>query len=163
MAKVDLSAKLRDARARSQADEGLREPVPEAPLFARLSRKEVRVREDQLAALGALARELMRARRIKAERITENTLIRVAIDLLLAQHTQLRGATEHELRASVTSAPPESRTSSVPNSPTSEGPNFHRPEVPNFRSPGQSPPRTGPGPDAAVAPGVGHAGGGVSR
>jgi hypothetical protein len=37
------------------------------------------------------------------ERITENTLIRVAVDLLLARARKLHGLTEDELRKSVTS------------------------------------------------------------
>ncbi len=57
----------------------------------------------------------MRRRPVKAERITENTLIRVAIDLLLAHADELRGSTEDELRESVTSELAHSRTSGVPN------------------------------------------------
>ena len=47
------------------------------------------MRADQDVALTALANELMRRRPVKAERITENTLIRVAIDLLLAPADEL--------------------------------------------------------------------------
>jgi hypothetical protein len=46
-------------------------------------RKECRLRPDQLDALTALARRLNRERKGKGERITENTLIRWAVDLLL--------------------------------------------------------------------------------
>jgi hypothetical protein len=38
---------------------------------------------------------------ISGERITDNTLIRVAVDLLLTRADQLRGSTEDELRKSL--------------------------------------------------------------
>lgn len=49
-------------------------------------RKECRLRPDQLDALTALARKLNRERKGKGKRITENTLIRWAVDLLLEQY-----------------------------------------------------------------------------
>ena len=113
MAKVDLAEKLSDVRARV-SKETLGDAQPGLPKFARLTRKEARVREDQYAALAALARTLMRRRKVKDERITENTLIRVAIDLLLAHQDTLRGATEDELRESVTPALRDFGTSAVP-------------------------------------------------
>lgn len=60
-------------------------PPGERPLPPYLTyvRKECRLRPDQLDALTALARRLNRERRGKGERITENTLIRWAVDLLL--------------------------------------------------------------------------------
>jgi hypothetical protein len=60
--------------------------------------KWVPMRDDQYSGLTALARELMDARSRKIERITENTLIRVGIDLLLAHPELLNGDTEEELR-----------------------------------------------------------------
>nr|WP_012477495.1 hypothetical protein [Thermus sp. 4C]ABQ95623.1 putative chromosome segregation ATPases [Thermus sp. 4C] len=65
---------------------GLEAPSPgERPLPPYLTyvRKECRLRPDQLDALTALARRLNRERKGKGERITENTLIRWAVDLLL--------------------------------------------------------------------------------
>jgi len=117
MAKIDLVGKLDDARARVEAET----PAEDRGLakFARLTRKDARVRADQDAALAALAKTLMRRRPVKAERITENTLIRVAIDLLLTHAGELRGSTEDELRESVTSAPPDVRISGLPSSRTS--------------------------------------------
>lgn len=44
---------------------------------------------------------LNRARGGAGERITENTLIRVAISLLLSRASELRGTTEEELRQSL--------------------------------------------------------------
>jgi hypothetical protein len=48
-----------------------------------------------------LTRRLNRTRNGTGERITDNTLIRVAIDLLLHQQDHLAGATEAALTASV--------------------------------------------------------------
>ncbi|TFU25197.1 ATPase [Thermus tengchongensis] len=53
------------------------------PKYLTYVRKECRLRPDQLDALTALARKLNRERK-GGERITENTLIRWAVDLLLA-------------------------------------------------------------------------------
>lgn len=116
MARVDLAGKLGDARARVAAETPPGQPP--TPMFARLARKDARIRDDQVTALTALADAVMRRRRFKAERITENTLIRVAIDLLLTHADRLRGSTEDELRNSVTSAVPQSATPGLPNFPT---------------------------------------------
>lgn len=71
------------------------------PKYLRLERKETRIRADQLDALTSLQRRLNKARRGEGERITENTLTRVAIDLLLARAEELEGVDEDELRKSV--------------------------------------------------------------
>lgn len=60
--------------------------------------KWVPLREDQHGDLSGLARELMLARSHKAERITENTVIRVAVDLVLRHPELLVGDTENDLR-----------------------------------------------------------------
>lgn len=71
------------------------------PLYRRLARKEARLREDQFIALSRLVRILARRRTTRSgPRLTENTLIRIAIDLLLTQADQLAGDTEDEIRAS---------------------------------------------------------------
>lgn len=76
------------------------------PLYRRLARKEARVREDQYVALSRLVRVLARRRTDRSgPRLTENTLIRVAIDLLLTRANRLTGNTEGELRASVLEPP----------------------------------------------------------
>jgi hypothetical protein len=64
-------------------------------------RKETRLREDQYGRLTAASRRLNKLRRTRGERITENTLIRVAIDLLLNEEARLCGVDEAELRQSV--------------------------------------------------------------
>ena len=76
------------------------------PLYLRLTRKEVRFRDAQLEALYAMARRLSRARRgakgdAKADRITENTLVRVAVDLLLLHGDELAGHDEPSLLESL--------------------------------------------------------------
>jgi len=69
--------------------------------YDELERKEARLRTDQFSRLTELSRSLNRQRQGRGERITENTLIRVAIDLLLARSADLAGATEAELRNSL--------------------------------------------------------------
>ncbi|MBW9211777.1 hypothetical protein KV100_19175 [Mumia sp. zg.B21] len=64
-------------------------------------RKEVRFRPEQADELADVARQLTRARNGQGERITDNTLIRVAVDLLLARRAELHGTDEAELRASL--------------------------------------------------------------
>ena len=73
------------------------------PKWQRLERKELRLRADQLDELARIRRTLNRQRGGEGERITENTLIRVAVDMLLSRAGKLRGTTEDELRKSVTS------------------------------------------------------------
>ena len=73
----------------------------EVPKYLTLVRKEARLREEQLDKLTSLTRSLNRKRRGTGERITENTLIRVAVDLLLNKSDELKGSTEQELKESV--------------------------------------------------------------
>jgi len=75
----------------------------QVPKGRRLERKELRLRADQLDELARIRRTLNRQRGGEGERITENTLIRVAVDMLLGRAGKLRGTTEDELRKSVTS------------------------------------------------------------
>lgn len=75
------------------------------PPYLQLVRKEARIRADQAGQLAAEVRRLNQARKHRSgpvgERITDNTLIRVAIDLLLSRVDDLVGSTETELRNSV--------------------------------------------------------------
>lgn len=75
--------------------------APATPAYLALQRKETRLREEQIDALTAAARELNRAKPAGGERITENTLIRVAVDLLLSNTAALKGSNEDEIRNSV--------------------------------------------------------------
>ncbi len=67
------------------------------PRYLELDRKELRIRGDQGDDLTVLTRQLNRARKGDGERITDNTLIRVAIDLLLRDGANLQGTTEADL------------------------------------------------------------------
>lgn len=76
---------------------------PASPVhYTELVAKEARIRHDQYGTLTMMSRDLNRNRAGRGTRITENTLIRVAIDLLIEHEPQLRGAAdEAELRASL--------------------------------------------------------------
>lgn len=69
------------------------------PTYDAYMRKETRLRQDQLDDLAVLARRLNRTRGRDRRRITENTLIRVAVDALLDRQATLAGRSEDELRA----------------------------------------------------------------
>lgn len=64
---------------------------------------EARLRLDQIEALGSIRRRINAARVDKSERITDNTLLRVAVDLLIAYGDQLQGDNEDQLRESANS------------------------------------------------------------
>lgn len=88
-----------------------RRPVPSgpaAPKYARLARRDMLITSTQSAGLASLTAEVMndphrqQVASSERERITDATLVRVAIDLLLTRHRdELSGVTEDELRASV--------------------------------------------------------------
>ncbi|WP_327299936.1 chromosome segregation ATPase [Streptomyces sp. NBC_01197] len=63
--------------------------------------KWVPLREDQHSELSTIARELMLARSQKTERITENTVIRLAVDLVIRYPDLLVGDTEDDLRTNM--------------------------------------------------------------
>lgn len=71
------------------------------PKYLRLERKDTRLHPGQLDELMRLARRLQKARpQGSGERITENTLIRVGVGLVLSLGDALSGATgEEELTA----------------------------------------------------------------
>ena len=70
----------------------------EIPKYAQLQPVNLRLREDQLTALAELERVVMKRRKQKGgERITKNTLIRVAVDYLIANADRLEGDDESEL------------------------------------------------------------------
>jgi hypothetical protein len=77
--------------------------LSEAAATARtqLSPKYVQLRGDQQIELDVVARELQAARTHKGERITANTVIRVAVDVILAHRQRLVGDTEKELRTNL--------------------------------------------------------------
>lgn len=69
--------------------------------YLRFVRKDTRLREDQLESLTSHARRLNRKRRSAGPRLTENTLIRVAVDLLLDRIDKAVGDDEAALLESV--------------------------------------------------------------
>jgi hypothetical protein len=87
-------APARPARPRRPAE-------PELPRWQTFVRKEARVWPDQADQLAQLRRRLLGRRQQREETITDNTLIRVAVDLLLQHQDKLQGSTEDELRASL--------------------------------------------------------------
>lgn len=76
-------------------------PASGLPKYLRLERKELLIWPEQITNLSILARVLNRTRRGTGERITTNTLIRVAVALLLSRSQDLAGTTEEELRRSL--------------------------------------------------------------
>ena len=90
-----------EATAREQSrDEAATSGVPpRVPKYLALERKEARLRGDQVDSLASLARRVNRQKPSRGgERITENTLIRVAVDWLLSQKDYVGGSTEEEIR-----------------------------------------------------------------
>ena len=75
------------------------------PRYKTLERTEARLRADQVTGLTALRKAVAANRTDKSERITDNTLIRLAVDALLAHGHLLHGNTEDELRASLLGEP----------------------------------------------------------
>ena len=98
---TELTDKQSDSVTESQPNKVTESQTSEVPKYLTLVRKETRLRDDQLEQLTAITRKLNRQRQRKGERITENTLIRIAVDLLLNQEQQLEGITEDELLASL--------------------------------------------------------------
>ncbi len=77
------------------------------PRYLTLMRKEARITPTQADELSRLVRKLNRTRHGQGERITDNTLIRVAIGLLMERVGDLRGTTEAELFQSLGLEPAE--------------------------------------------------------
>lgn len=98
---TEVTEKQSDRVTSSPTTEVTNLQTTEVPKYLTLVRKETRLRDDQLEQLTAITRQLNRQRQGKGERITENTLIRIAVDLLLNQSSQLQGTTEAELLASL--------------------------------------------------------------
>ncbi|GAA2559184.1 hypothetical protein HD598_002692 [Neomicrococcus aestuarii] len=82
------------------------------PKYRQLKRREARIHEEQADELTLMARQLNMQRKrpdgtTVGERITDNTLIRVAIDLLLKHREELHGTSEQELAISLGLTPRE--------------------------------------------------------
>ena len=93
--------------AREQSRDEAMTPAPRVPKYLALERKEARLRGDQVDSLASLARRVNRRKVSRGgERITENTLIRVAVDWLLSQEQYVGGSTEEEIRRGLGVAEP---------------------------------------------------------
>lgn len=68
------------------------------PRYKTFERTDARLRPDQVTALGDLRKRVAAARTDKTERITDNTLLRLAVDLLLKNAAHITGNTEDEMR-----------------------------------------------------------------
>jgi hypothetical protein len=94
-----------ESRTPEVPDSGTPElPEPQSsgdPKWTTLERKEARLRIDQLTDLTTLRKHVSAHRRDRSEIITDNTLIRVAVDLLMAHAHRLHGDTEEDLLNSV--------------------------------------------------------------
>lgn len=90
-------AKAPAARQTTVPAAGRKEVADVGPRYLTLMRKESRITQSQADQLSSLVRSLNMSRRGKGERITDNTLIRVAIGLLLERREELGGTTEVEL------------------------------------------------------------------
>lgn len=85
--------------AREQSRNEAMTPALQVPKYLALERKEARLRGDQVDSLASLARRVNRQKPLRGgERITENTLIRVAVDWLISQEEYVGGSTEEEIR-----------------------------------------------------------------
>lgn len=89
-------------KVRTDRVDDAEEGAAEDPLYLRLTRKEVRFRDEQMEGLHRVARRLSKARRgMKGDRITDNTLVRVAVELLLQHGDDLAGHDEASLLESL--------------------------------------------------------------
>jgi hypothetical protein len=89
-------------------------PAPQVPKYLALQRKEARFRGDQVDALASLARRMNRGKAERGgERITENTLIRVAVDWLLSREELIGASSEEEIRRSLGVPGPRNRSGPV--------------------------------------------------
>lgn len=86
--------------AEKQTAKAHEDPAP--PTYLRYVRKETRLREDQQNQLTLQARRLNRAKKNQGARITENSLIRVAVDLFLARIDRAAGDDEDTILKSMT-------------------------------------------------------------
>lgn len=69
--------------------------------YLTFERTDARLRPDQLTALDALRKRVAANRTDKTERITNNTLLRLAVDLLLQNAPRITGDTEGEMRSAL--------------------------------------------------------------
>lgn len=92
----------RTPAAQNPATKRLTESRPVGvPRYLTLVRKELRITEDQADQISRTSRSLNMARQGEGERITDNTLVRLGISLLIDRLEELHGTTEAELHQSL--------------------------------------------------------------
>ncbi len=97
-----MAASKTSTPARPHSEPSSISTPPSTPrTYEDFERKEARLRPDQYETLTINARRLNKMKGTGGVRITENTLIRVALDMLIARMPELQGSTEDELRKSV--------------------------------------------------------------
>lgn len=100
-AEASQTTELAESRT-SQVGKVASSDIKTEPRYTAFLPKTARLRADQVTALGELTLQLQAARQRKDERITDNTLLRLAVDLLVEKHrNELKGSTEDELRSSL--------------------------------------------------------------
>ncbi len=95
-------ARKRATPAQPAASKASADTTATSTHYTDFERIEARLRDDQVNDLDVLVRRLNKQRAGQGERITRNTLLRVASDLLLAMDERVVGATEDAIRKSVT-------------------------------------------------------------
>lgn len=118
---VAAPASAVEVQAEPRAEAAPKQPAPDAasnspaadddqagpvrPHWTQLMRKEMRLFKGQDIDLKMVTMEINSNRSGAGERITDNTLVRVAVDLLLQRKDELKGSTEAELRESLNLPP----------------------------------------------------------
>jgi RNA polymerase-interacting CarD/CdnL/TRCF family regulator len=74
------------------------DPDDGKPRYQTFERTDARLRPDQVTALSELRKRVAANRTDRTERITDNTMLRLAVDLLLKNATHITGNTEEEMR-----------------------------------------------------------------
>lgn len=90
---IDKAQALRVRRSQRRGEAEAAAQTSE-PSYLHFVRKDTRLREDQLERLTKESRRLNRAKRNPGIRITDNTLIRIAVELLLARVENASGDDE---------------------------------------------------------------------
>ena len=93
--KASVPAPVRKAASRAP------KAVQAGTHWTEYERLEARLRDEQVEQLDTLVRRLNKRRGGVGERITKNSLLRIATDLLLERQDAMAGNTEDEIRASL--------------------------------------------------------------
>lgn len=96
----DTPKKTRRKKEQALAEVEYHDNNSDLPKYERLRPVQARFSEDQLQELQAIAYKISNMRTRKGEMITKNTMVRIAVDFLLATWTPgVRGNNEEEIKA----------------------------------------------------------------